>query len=391
MHLKMITTMMAITALLSEGTFASVHEKPSSDGLDRAIEARMKEVGLVGVGAAIIVHKKIVWTKGYGFADKGRGIPFTPETIMNIGSISKTFTGAALMHAVQEKKLSLDEDVNRYIPFKVSNPFFPDERITLRQLATHTSSVTDRWSVYESTYHYGGDSPESLEPFLKSYFTANGEHYSSDNFLNARPGRQREYSNIGAALAGYIVERAVGQKLNVYTKRHIFRPLRMKSSGWFLSEVDRDKHATLYVAQSGMSIPIQLYGGTTYPDGGVRTSVAELSRFFAALLSEGEFDGARILSRESASEMLRLQFTDSSKPDNVNPKEKNSGIFWQTKFNGTRVGHGGKDPGVITEMLADWSGDIGVIVFTNTSLADEEMSKFAGLLDDLWNYAESLK
>src|SRR5687768_13632225 len=118
MHLKVIKQIAAIVAvLLSSEATASFHDQAvttSSEALDRAIEARMQENGLVGLGAAIILDSKIVWTKGYGFADKGRGIPFTPSTIMNIGSISKTFTGVALMHAVQERKLSLDEDINVY-------------------------------------------------------------------------------------------------------------------------------------------------------------------------------------------------------------------------------------------------------------------------------------
>ena len=82
----------------------------------------MDEAGIVGLGAAIIVDKKVVWMKGYGFADKARAVPFTPDTVMNIGSISKTFTGVAMMRAVQEGKLSLDEDINSYLPFKVVNP-----------------------------------------------------------------------------------------------------------------------------------------------------------------------------------------------------------------------------------------------------------------------------
>ena len=95
---------------------------------------------MVGVGAAIIVDKKLMWSRGYGYADLSRKKPFTPLTIMNIGSISKTFTGACMMHAVEEKQLSLDEDINSYLPFKVINPNFPNEKITLRNLATHTSA-----------------------------------------------------------------------------------------------------------------------------------------------------------------------------------------------------------------------------------------------------------
>lgn len=354
----------------------------------------MSEAGIAGLGAAIIIDKKVVWTKGYGFADKARSVRFTPDTVMNIGSISKTFTGAALMRAVREGKLSLDENINTYLPFKVVNPYYPNEKITLRHLATHTSGITDRWSIYESTYHYGGDSPEPLGEFLKGYFASDGKYYSKDNFLNVKPGTHREYSNIAAGLAGHIVEIAVGEKLNVYTKQHIFTPLKMDNTGWFLSEIALANHSKLYVAQGGMSIPIQLYEGTTYPDGGVRTSVADLSRFFIALLNDGEYEGARVLEKKSAEEMLRFQYTESNKPDNVNLRGEdsvNSGIFWATKFDVTRIGHNGSDPGVRTLMLSDLSKNVGVILFANTSLSDQEMRHYFAVFLELWKHAEALK
>lgn len=359
--------------------------------LDRVIEQRMREGGMVGVGAAIIVDKRLVWTKGYGFADRDRAIAFTPDTVMNIGSISKTVTGVALMRAVQEGKLSLDQDINAYLPFKVVNPSFPDVPITLRQLATHTSSIVDRWSVYERTYHYGGDSPEPLASFLADYFVPGRSRYAQENFLQARPGTRREYSNIGAGLAGYIVERAVGERLDVYTRQQVFAPLGMRSTAWFLPDVPAQRHAQLYVAQNGLSIPIPLYGGTTYPDGGVRTSVADLSRFFLALLNDGAYDGARILDRRSVQEMLRFQYTTANKPDNVDLAQKNSGIFWSTKYDVTRIGHGGSDPGVKTEMLSDLDKRIGLIFFTNTSLGEEQFGEYEGILDALWQRARTLQ
>jgi CubicO group peptidase (beta-lactamase class C family) len=399
-HFKTTGTTIAVVAtlLLAGQSVAGYPAPPStaraSSAIDSLVEQRMNEVGIVGLGAAIIVNKKLVWMKGYGFADKQNAVPFTPNTIMNIGSISKTFTGVALMRAVHEGKLSLDEDINTYLPFRVINPFFPDGRITLRQLATHTSGITDRGSIYEGTYHYGSDSPEPLGEFLKNYFVSNGKYYSRDNFLNVKPGTHREYSNIAAGLAGYIVEIAVGEKLNVYTRRHIFAPLRMDNTGWFLSEMAPAKHARLYVAQSGLTIPIPLYGVTTYPDGGVRTSVSDLSRFFIALLNDGEYEGARILEKKSAEEMLRFQYTESSKPDNVtlnNEDSVNSGIFWATKFDVTRIGHNGSDPGLRTMMLSDLSKEIGVILFTNTSLCDQEMRTYFAVFDDLWKYAVTFK
>jgi CubicO group peptidase (beta-lactamase class C family) len=364
---------------------------PVDATLDGFIMQRMDEAGIVGLGAAIIVDKRVVWSQGYGFADRETATPFTPDTVMNIGSISKTITGVAMMHAVQEGKLSLDEDINHYLPFKVSNPHYPQEKITLRQLATHTSGITDSWPVYRRTYHYGGDAPQALGEFLAGYFTPGGAHYSTDNFLNARPGRLREYSNIGAGLAGYIVEMAVKAPLNLYSKRHIFTPLQMDNTAWFLSEVPKAKHSRLYVAQDGLSIPIPLYGATTYPDGGVRTSVADLSKFFIALLNDGHYEDTAILHKPMVDQMLSFQYTDANKPENVNLAEDNSGLFWATKRNLTWIGHGGSDPGVKTEMLADLSKEIGVILFSNTSLSGQELRQYFAIFLEIWKHAEALK
>jgi len=351
---------------------------------------RMDEAGITGLGAAIVVDKKVVWMKGYGFADKERAVPFSPDTVMNIGSISKTFTGVAMMRAVQEGRISLDEDINSYLPFKVIRPHYPNEKITLRHLATHTSGITDRRSVYKDTYHYGG-SPEPLGEFLKSYFMPSGIYYSKDNFLNVKPGTHREYSNIAAGLAGYIVEVAVGKKLHAYTEQHIFTPLRMDNTGWFLSEIDRAKHSKLYVAQDSVTIPIPLYEITTYPDGGVRTSVSDLSKFFIALLNDGVYEGTRILDKRWVEEMLRFQYTDSNKPVNVSLQEINSGLFWATKSDVTRIGHNGSDPGLRILMLANLSKDVGVIVFTNTSLSGVEERHPIDIFLELWKRAEALK
>lgn len=362
--------------------------------LDKTIQDAMAEAPIVGIGAAIIVDRKIVFSRGYGFANRAHGVPFTPDTAMNIASITKTITGVALMHAVQEGKLSLDEDINAYLPFKVVNPHAPDERITLRQLATHTSSIVDRWAVYDGAYHYGGDYPESLDDFLRAYLLPGGKNYSEENFLDAKPGTQREYSNIAAALAGRIVEIAVGERLDAYTKRVIFQPLGMRNTGWFLADMDPAKLATSYVIQDGQTIPIAHYGLATYPDGGVRTSVADLSKFFVALLNEGEYDGVRILSKASAKEMLRFQFTAAQKPDNVNIEGEdsvNSGIFWATKYDGKRIGHNGSDPGVRTFMLSDPAREVGVVLFSNTSLSESEMGAFGTIYEALWKQAEGLK
>jgi len=363
-----------------------------NNSIDSLIEKKMDQTGIVGIGAAIIIDKKLAWTKGYGFADRENKIPFSPTTIMNIASISKTFTGFCIMKAVEEGQVDLDEDINHYLPFKIINPNFPDEKITLRHLATHTSGLADRYPFYtDSTYFYNGQRPEPLGDFLKNYFVKGGKHYDKNNFLNSRPGTNRDYSNIGAGLAGYIIELRTGKKLDEYSKKYIFKPLKMKNSGWNLSEINLKKHSKAYQKEDGKIKSIPLYEGITYPDGGVRTSVDELSRFFITLLDDGKYNNTRLLKKELAKEMVRFQFTESNKPENVKPDKLNSGIFWATKMGGKRIGHNGSDAGVRTFMLSDLNKEIAVIVFFNTSLSEADENKFFEVYEDLYNYASELK
>lgn len=139
----------------------------------------MQSARIVGVGAAIILDKKIVWQRGYGFADKERALPFTKDTIINIGSVSKTVTGAAVMRTVQDGKLSLDANVNEYLPFNVSNPRFPDAPITIRQLATHTSSITDRGAVYAGVHPASNPPADTLDSGAQSVFNDDARRNSA--------------------------------------------------------------------------------------------------------------------------------------------------------------------------------------------------------------------
>jgi CubicO group peptidase (beta-lactamase class C family) len=398
MHVR--TTLLTLLAMslaggprvLAEARAAEPSAEPaaSATSIDAAIRQQMREGGLVGVGAAVIVDGKVAWRGAYGLADRESGRPFTTATVMNIASISKTVVGAAMMRAQEEGKLSVDADIDGYLPFQVRNPRHPDIPITLRQIATHTSSITDRWDVYAASYHFGRNAPQPLGDFLRGYFLPGGADYSPENYNASAPGAERDYSNIGAGLAGYIIERTTGQPLDRYAEDRIFRPLGMASTHWRLEPSDLKQGATLYLSQDGIAVALQPYTGTTWPDGGLRTSVDDLSKFFIALLDGGQANGVRILKESSVEDMLRLQFTAAHKPANVDIAEKNSGLFWQTKFNTKYVGHGGSDPGLKTEMLATPDLRTGIVFFTNTAGPDTEKA-YVAILKLLFAQAQALK
>lgn len=388
-------TILIVVCFTIEGTAQTKSNSvdTAAISIERFVEEKMKEAGIVGIGAAIIVGKEVVWSKGFGYSDKENGKPFTTDTIMNIGSIAKNFTGVCLMKAVEDKKLSLDEDINKYLPFKIANPYFPDEKITLRNLATHTSSLADRYPFYDETYVYGrGDAKEDLGEFLKNYFDPKGKYYSKENFLDHKPGTYYQYSNIPSALAGYIVEIATRKKLSQCGKQHIFKPLKMNGTGWALSEVNLANHTKLYDKTGDTLKEVPLYSFPTYPEGGIRTSVSELSRYFITLLNDGEYKGTRILKKGSVREMQRLHFTASNKPQNVDIAEVNSGIFWATKQDVTFVGHAGSDPGIKAEMLSDLKREVAVILFSNTGLGVRDLIKHHfGVFNELYRHGVKLK
>jgi len=318
------------------------------------INTSISKANIAGMSIAIVSGDSILFTQGYGYSDIKTKEPFTLETVMNIASISKTFVGVALMHLVEKGLIGLDDDVNNFLPFKILNPHLPESIITPRHLMSHSSGIKDNQKVYLPSYHYGNDSPIPLGEFLEDYLSSNGTHYSKKNFTKSKPGEKFLYSNIGAGLAGYIVERVSGKTLNIFTREIIFKPLGMNNTCWFLSEMDRAKHSRLYESKKNNTLldNIDLYGLTTYPDGGVRTTVADLSRYLLCIMNKGIYNGTRILKEETVAEMLTPDYIDSYTK------------FWNI---GDQVGHGGGDPGVSTGMYYSPKDKLAIIFFINTS------------------------
>lgn len=333
--------------------------------------------GAAGFSMAIIDGDGVQWSAARGHANLSRQQPMTVDTVMNIASISKTVTGTSLMMLVERGELELDRDVNEYLPFTVSHPGHPGVPVTTRQLLTHTSSIQDRDAVYnsETVYHPGADNPISLGDFVRAYLSPSGRFYDPENFASYSPGTQRQYSNVAYGLAGYLVEVISGKPLNRFSAENIFQPLGMSSSGWFLSEINTTDHALLYEWSSGERVPVAWYGLATWPDGGMRTSVSDLGRFFAAMIGGGLFRGRRILEEETVKEMFQPQFASGQVLDTVEDGEGlQQAITWAYRTiagEATVVGHSGGDPGVTTHAYFFPDAGVGAILLVNSSSDSE--------------------
>ena len=130
-----------------------------TDSLDYKLDS-LYQIGIFnGFTGTVVDTSGILYNQGFGYADIAAKKPYTKQTVINIASISKVFIGVALMKAQEMGLLNLDDPINKHLPFAVSNPNFPNELITIRQLATHTSSIVDTETYMETSYTNNEDIP----------------------------------------------------------------------------------------------------------------------------------------------------------------------------------------------------------------------------------------
>jgi CubicO group peptidase (beta-lactamase class C family) len=290
--------------------------------LDGALPPLLKSQDIAGAVVLIVKDDKVLLSKGYGYADVARKTPVSPEyTLFRPGSISKLFTWTAVMQLVEEGKLDLDGDVNGYLDFTVPRKF--GRPITLRNLLTHTPGFE------ETVKELFVSSAMDLKP-LDSYLKA---HLPKRIFP---PGVIPAYSNYGAALAGYMVERVSGQPFADYVDTHIFKPLGMVHSTFRqpLPESFVPFMAEGYLVASQPARPFEMVQAA--PAGSSSVTAADMARFTIAHLNNGRFGGGRILKPETVRLMHSLQL------ENLPGMNGMALGFYEESRNGHRIiGHGG--------------------------------------------------
>ena len=330
------------------------------DDIDQYMEARRVEIGSPGMAAGIIGKDgEIVWEGYYGTYDGEN--PVSEDTLFTIASISKTMIGTAAMQLWEQGEFELDDDINDYLDFEVRNPAFPDEPITFRQLMTHRSSISDRFPFYDSMYTIesgGGDSPWALGEFLQAYLTPEGEFYDTENFLDVPPDDSFDYSNYGAALLAYLVEVISGEDFAAYCQAHIFAPLGMEHSYFFLDEIPTSETELAVPFDNGEKLP--QYSYPDYPAGSLKTTIADLGKFAAFYLDPAAAPVA-ILQPETVEVMF------GTYGESTDLGEGQMGLVWVHMdwllFNAT--GHTGGDPGVNTYLMLYPEDGYATILFMN--------------------------
>jgi CubicO group peptidase (beta-lactamase class C family) len=285
----------------------------SSERLDRLHAAIQREVDrkqLAGVVTLLARHHRVVEERAYGKKDISSGAPMTPDTIFRIYSMTKPVTGVAMMILYEEGKWRPSDPVSKFIPEFARLKVFkgldqsgktiledPIHAPTMRELMSHTAGFT---------YGIFGTSPVDKmyqdEHVLQSQSLQDMIDKLAKTPLLYQPGTRWVYS-VSMDIQGYIVEKLSGQSLPDFMQQHIFGPLKMKDTGFYVPKEKRDRFATLYAGdKDGEMVASSAVGGytaqPTMPSGGggLVSTAQDYMRFAQMLLNRGELDGVRILA-----------------------------------------------------------------------------------------------
>ena len=326
------------------------HDLTASDVgafLDGVMPIELKADDIAGAVVAVVKDGRPLFAKGYGYADVATKKPVTTDgTLFRPGSISKLFTWTAVMQQVEAGKLDLDRDVNEYLDFKIPETY--PKPVTLRNLMTHTPGFEESFkNLILDTNHI-----EPLGPYLAAHVPAR----------IFPPGTIPAYSNYGAALAGYIVQRVSGEPFTDYVQRHIFTPLGMVHST-FVQPLPADLKPLMssgYTTASDPPHPFEVIWDA--PAGALSTTADDISHFMIAHLENGQYNGATILRPETAELMHSRQF-------GFHPALNHMALgFYEDTLNGHRIiGHGGDTVYFHSQLGLILDSQVGLFVSYNSA------------------------
>lgn len=315
--------------------------------LDGLITAELTRSNIAGAVVSVVQGGQVLLARGYGWADVARRIRPSPDTtLFRVASISKTFNATAVMQLVEQGRLDLDADVQQYLDFELPKTF--PEPITLRHLLTHTAGFE------ESGKQLAADSGQSVElaEFMKG--TTPRQMY--------RVGTVTAYSNYGADLAGYIVERVSGLPFEEYIRQRILEPLGMRYSS-FAEPLPPDLKPLVsreYATASDSAAEFEIIQGE--PSGNLSSTAADMARFMTAHLNRGEAGGVRILADSTARYMATTQFRTHPAVNGMAV-----GFFEESRDGYRMIGHGGDLSRFHSHMLLLLDEGVGLFLSLNSS------------------------
>jgi CubicO group peptidase (beta-lactamase class C family) len=314
--------------------------------------AAWSDPNVPGAAVSVMRDNKIILKKGYGSANLEYNMPITSSTVFHIASVSKQFTAFAVLLLAQEGKLSLDDDIRKYIP---EVPDF-GKKITLRNLATHTSGLRDQWALLAMA-GWRLDDVITKDHILKMI--------SRQQELNFNPGDEYLYSNTGFTLLAEVVARVSGKSFADFTHDRIFAPLGMNHTLFYDDHEKIVKNRAYSFYQAGGNYKKSVLSYANVGATSLFTTVEDIS------LWAMNFENPTVGNADLIREMNRRAVLH--KGDTISyTLGQDYGVYKGLKF----FCHGGSDAGYRTFFLRIPEQHFSVAVFSNLASFSPDSKTF---------------
>lgn len=335
----------------------------------------ISKYNLVGLNVLYTDKDNIIEQSTFGKMDLEKNINTLPNTIYRIASISKVIVALGIMKLYDEGKVDIYEDVSKYLGFKLRNPHFPDDKITLEMIMTQTSSLCDG----EEDPNVGYDAvngPKMYVPLKDLLTNPDYKYYSDKTFTKYKPGSRFLYSNLGCGVCACIIEHVTHEFYSDYLERVLLHPLGLDASYRPSHIKNKDLIASLYDYRDGKFVmdrnkelflekefPVYPLGDNFRgPAGGLFISAIDLSKIMRLLMNKGSFNGFTFVKPSTIEFMEEIHWQGESD----DPSYKKKGLQLNlidgiTKD--TLMGHFGCAYGLRSFML--FNKDFGYISLCN--------------------------
>jgi CubicO group peptidase (beta-lactamase class C family) len=327
--------------------------------LDWMISDEMGKAKAAGLSIAIVDGQRVVWAKGYGFSDKEKGLPATPDTLYRAGSVSKVLTATEIMRRVERGEIALDAPLATQLPgFSIHSKFPDGKPTTVRSLlAYHSGLPSDR---LQGMWTNNPVSLSILQEQLKS------------DYLAEPPQTRYKYSNLDYSLLGRLIEVRSGQAFTPAIQSTLLQPLGMNRSTFGPATTAAVPIAKPY--RGGRAVEATELRDR--PAGSLISSVRDLAHFIIFVLSDGKsITGQSLMRADTLNTMFRPQF--SKLPLDFN---HDNGLGWM--IDGVRipsvgpvVWHDGEYPGYFSYMVIAREKKLGVVVLSNDQASKSFLNK----------------
>ena len=329
---------------------------------ERIIKEEFEASHNPGIAGALLSNNAIAWKGFFGFADLEKKIPMSDSTIYKFASISKLFTAIAIMQFYEQGKFGLDDPVNNYLPKKNIIVKKGDPEVTFRHLMTHTSGIGELRKARDVFKHGFGVLVFDNEPVppLSSF-------HDLPLTVTCTPGMKYHYSNVAISILGYLVELFSDMPFHEYIQSRIFEPLGMLNSSFMPEERIRKNEAIgyRYLKKKNKWKHAKYWKLITSPSGGLYSTIDDLCRFLQCLGRFGEYEGCRLLKKETFELMWSVQYYSH---EGIKERMALGLIYWLYFVNGKRfIAHTGGTSVFTSALFFCPEEGTGMIVVSNLS------------------------